>query len=168
MEFPNFGKPHESMRGYFAASLYEQMLINKDIWLLTGDLGFGMLDKIMQDFPERAKNVGAAEQSLLGIAVGLTLEDKTVFTYTITSFYLRAAETIGLYIHGEQIPVKLVGSGRDKDYAHDGPSHDATLVQDYLRTLSIGRLYPQTKEQVPGLVDAMVGDKFPQFISLRR
>jgi len=144
------------------------MISNKDIWLVCLDLGFGIFDKHFRDFPDQTINTGAAEVAGLGLAVGLALEGRVPFTYTITSFYLRAAETIGLYLHGEQIPVKLVGSGRDKDYVHDGPSHDATLAQDYLRTLSIGRLYPQTKEQVPNLVDAMVGDKFPQFISLRR
>lgn len=168
MKFPNFGKPHESQRGLFAASLYERMLENKDIWLLAGDLGFGMLDKIMQDFPERAKNVGAAEQSLLGIAVGLALEGKIPFCYTITSFYLRAAETIGLYLHGEQIPVKLVGSGRDDSYKADGPSHHGGLAQAYLGSLNIVGIHPNHKEEVPDIVQKMIVNNKPTFLTLLR
>ena len=169
MEFPNFGKPHESQRGYFAAALYEQMIANKDIWLLTGDLGFGMLDKIMQDFPERAKNIGAAEQSMLGIAVGLALENNKIpFCYTISSFYLRAAETIGLYLHGEQIPVKLVGSGRDDDYKHDGSSHHAGLAQAFLAPLNVLKFYPETKEDVVDYLETIIKNEKPCFLSLRR
>ena len=167
-ESPNFGKPHESQRGFFAASLFEQMVANKDIWLVVADLGFGVFDKHFRDFPERCINTGAAEQAGMGLAVGLALENKQVFTYTITSFYLRAAETIGLYLHGEQIPVKLVGSGRDADYAHDGPSHHAGIAQAYLGSLHIMNLYPDTKEEIPDTVDRMIKSGKPSFISLKR
>lgn len=168
MEFSNFGKPHESQRGYFAASLYEAMVVNKDIWLLTGDLGWGMLDKIMRDFPERAINVGASEQAMLGIAVGLSLQNKVAFCYTITSFYLRAAETIGLYLDGEQVPVKLVGSGRDDSYKDDGPSHHGGIAQAYLGSLDIVGIHPNKKEEVPGVVEEMLKNGKPTFVTLLR
>lgn len=159
---------HDSMRGEFAYQLYQKMLVNKDVWLLTADLGWGMWDHVMRDFPERAISVGAAEQSMLGIAVGLALEGKVPFTYTISSFYLRAAETIGLYLHNEQVSVKLVGSGRDNDYRHDGPSHDATLAQNYLGSLNLEQHYPQTKEEIPDMVEEMIKNGKPSFISLKR
>ena len=168
MEFPNFGKPHESQRGYFAASLYEQMLVNKDIWLVCFDLGYAVYEKHFKDFPERTLNTGASEAAGMGIAVGLALEDKTVFTNTISSFYLRAAETIGLYLDEEQIPVKLIGSGRDKDYAHDGPSHFGMRAQNYLKSLNIVNLYPETKEEMPDMVEEMIKNNKPTFISLKR
>ena len=102
---------HQSQRGYFAVSLHSLMGGNSRVWCLSGDLGFGVLDKIRDDYPDRFLNCGASEQAMLGIAVGLALEEKIPFVYTITSFFMRAAETIGLYLDGEQIPVKLVGSG---------------------------------------------------------
>ena len=55
---------HESMRGWFAYELHRKMTDNNKIWLVTGDLGFGMFDKIKRDFPERFVNVGAAEQAM--------------------------------------------------------------------------------------------------------
>src|SRR5260221_3379453 len=107
---------YQTQRGYFAGALYEEMKKNKDIWLIDGDVGFAMFDKIKEDFPERYINVGPAEQIAVTIAVGLAQEGKIPFVYIFTSFMLRAAETIGLYIHGEQANVKLVGSGRDDDF----------------------------------------------------
>jgi len=156
------------MRPEFFKQLYILMKKNPNVWALTGDLGYIGFDKIRDDFPERFINCGASEGAMLGIAVGLALEGKIVFVYTITSFFMRAAETIGLYLHGEQIPVKLVGSGRDQDYEIDGPSHDATISQNYLKNLDIINLYPETKEEIPLLVEKMVKSNLPQFISLKR
>src|SRR3990167_9799062 len=157
-------KRHESMRGYFAYELYQAMKKDKDIWLIVGDLGYRVFDNHFQDFPDRCINTGAAEQSMMGIAVGLALEGKIPVVYSITTFLLYCPfETIRNYINHEQIPVKLVGSGRDRDYAHDGFSHwseDAALLfetgENYLEEQSfhnIVALWPETKEEIPDLMN---------------
>lgn len=159
---------HQSQRGYFAGALHEQMKTDKNIWVLTGDLGFGQFDKIRDDFPDRFINCGASEAAMLGLAVGLALEGKKPFVYTITSFFLRAAETISLYLEHEQIPVRLVGGGRGDDYKHDGYSHHAGRAEDYIESLGIKGYYPKEKEEVPALVENMLLVDKPAFISLRR
>ena len=168
LERLNNWKLHDSIRGHFGKSLYEAMVVNPDIFLVMGDLGFGLFDAHREDFPDRCINVGAAEQVMVGAAVGLALEQKTVLCYTITSFYLRAAETIGLYLDGEQIPVKLIGSGRGDDYKHDGPSHECTRAQRYLNSLDIANYYPNKKERIPNTLKHMLENGKPSFISLRR
>ena len=161
-------QPHPSIRGQFAYELHKQMRANSNIWVVTADLGFGMFDKIRDEFPERFINTGAAEETALGIAVGLALEGKVPFVYTITSFYLRAAETIALYLHNEQIPVKLIGSGKDDDYKHDGPSHNGTLAQAYIGSLNIVSIYPETKEEISDVVNKMIANGKPSFVCLKR
>lgn len=159
---------HDSQRGYFAYELYQQMKENPNIFLLVGDLGYRVFDKHFEDFPDRCINCGASEQAMLGLAVGLALDGKIPFCYTITSFFLRAAETISLYADHESVPIKLVGSGRDDDYKHDGFSHDATRVQQLLATLDIVAYFPDNKDKIPVFVDHMVMNNQPSFISLRR
>jgi transketolase len=159
---------HESQRGYFAGSLFEAMEKDDSIYLLVGDLGFGVFDKIRDTFPKRFINCGASEQAMLGIAVGMALEGKKVFVYTITSFFLRAAETISLYLSHENIPVYLVGAGRDDDYKHDGYSHFAFEAQNFIKLLGIESYYPETKEEVPELLTKMLSINNPSFISLKR
>ena len=73
----------ESQSGYFVDTLYDEMAKNKDIWCLTGDLGYGVFDDIKRDFLDRYINVGAAEQSLLDIGVGLALSGKIPICYSI-------------------------------------------------------------------------------------
>lgn len=159
---------HQSQRGYFAGALLEEMRKDPDIFLITGDLGYGMLDKIKTEFPDRFINVGAAEQTLIGVAVGLAQEGKKPFAYTITSFFLRAAETLSLYVDQEQASVRLVGGGRDDDYKHDGRSHHAGAAQKFIDSLNVDTFYPESKESVPDMVKSMVISDKPSFISLRR
>jgi transketolase len=70
---------HDSQRGWFAFELYRQMRVNKNIWLLTGDLGYKLFDPIRDAYPNRFINTGAAEQSLVGLGVGLAMEGKIPF-----------------------------------------------------------------------------------------
>lgn len=160
---------YQTQRGYFAGALYEEMKKNKDIWLITGDLGWKMFDKIRDEFPDRYLNVGAAEQVAVGIAVGLAQEGKIPFVYTITSFFLRAAETISLYLDGERANVKLVGSGRDDEYRDDGPTHYAHSTQFFLSSLhNLFTYCPKDKNDVPELVGRIIANDEPTFLSLSR
>ena len=168
MNLEHFGKPHESQRGYFAASLYEEMLKDPNIWLVCFDLGYKVFDKHFEKFPERVINTGASEQAGMGLAVGLALENKKVFTYTISSFYLRCAETISIYLAGEGIPVKMVGSGRNDDYKHDGASHNGKNAQDFIRSLGIDGYYPEEREAVQGILYDALSSNRPSFISLQK
>jgi len=115
------------MRKEFFKQLYELMVSDDRVFFVTGDLGYGLADDIRKDFPARFINVGAAEQTMMGVGVGLALSGKVAIVYSITPFLLfRPFETIRNYVSHESIPVIMVGSGRDKDYSHDGFSHDGS------------------------------------------
>jgi transketolase len=162
---------HDSQRGYFAYALYQAMKENKDIWLVVGDLGYKVFDAHFRDFPDRCINTGAAEQAMMGIGIGLALEDKIPFVYSITPFLLyRAFEMIRNYIDHEKIPVKLIGSGRDRDYLHDGFSHwaeeDKIILKKIFTNIQGG--WPQEKEDIPGIVKQMIRNKKPYYINLRK
>ena len=170
MEKLNSTERHPSMRGYFAYEVYNHMVDNENIWVVTGDLGYGMWDKVKKDFPDRFINVGAAEQAMIGVSVGLALENKIPITYSITPFLLyRPFETIRNYVDHESIAVKLVGSGRDRDYLHDGFSHWAEEDRRILKELkNIKSFWPETKEDIPQLVAEMINNPDPYYINLKR
>lgn len=163
-------KKHPSMRGWFAYEVAQHMKNNDDIYVVTADLGYGMWDHVKINYPDRFINTGAAEQAAMGLCVGLALAGKIPFFYSITNFALyRPFETIRNYISHEQIPVQIIGAGRNKDYAHDGISH---WSEDYLQVLNalpgLVAHIPQTKEQMPSLVGELIDKRLPSFISLRR
>lgn len=159
-----------NQRAIFAENIHKHMSKNKNVWVITGDLGYGMWDKIRKDFPQRFINVGASEQTMMGIAVGLALSDKIPFVYSITTFLLyRPFETIRNYVDYEKIPVRLVGSGRDKDYIHDGISHWPLEDRKVLKILkNIEARWPTDAKQIPKLVSEMIKTDKPWYINLKR
>ena len=114
------------MRTLFSKTVQQIMSENENVFFLTADLGYPFLNGIREKFNDRFINVGAAEQSLFDIAVGLALSKKYPICYTITPFILRGLETLRTYVDHEIIPMLIVGSGRNKEYLRDGISHWAT------------------------------------------
>ena len=161
---------HESMRGWFAYELHRVMVDNPKVWLVTGDLGFGMFDKIKRDFPERFLNTGAAEQAMMGISVGLAYEGIIPVTYSITPFLIyRPFETIRNYVNREKIPMIMAGGGRDRDYGHDGFSHWSEEDRQAMQMFeNIQSFWPEKKEDIPELLDLAISSGLPSYINLRR
>lgn len=158
------------MRAYFAELMHAEMLKNADVWVVTGDLGYGVWDKVKHDFPDRFLNTGAAEQAMMGIGVGLALEGKIPFVYSITPFLLyRPFETIRNYVHFEKIPVKLIGSGRNQEYHNEGFSHWANEDKDIMKVLgNIESRWPDTNDELEALFNEMLHDSKPWYVNLKR
>ena len=167
-------KLHDSIRGWFGRALYEEMARNDRVWILTADLGYGLLDPHREDFPDRFVNFGASEQLMIGAGVGLALEGQIPFCYSITTFLLyRPFEWHKNYLNHEEIPVRLVGSGYQDDYKHDGITHQPSglfgldgLLETQL--WNIDYHLPQDKTEVPSMVEKMTMRNQPSFICLRR
>lgn len=158
------------MRRDFAKLIREEMRVNKNIILLTGDLGYGLFDGFDKEFPNQYYNVGSSEQLLLGIGIGISQQYKIPVCYSITPFLLyRPFELIRNYLGHENTPVKLVGSGRDREYSHDGFTHWA---EDDLETLG---LFTNIEIYVPDTIDMLKKDfknflykEEPAYLSLSR
>lgn len=161
---------HESMRGWFVFALHAQMAMNGDIWVVTGDLGFGMFDRIRNDFPDRFVNVGAAEQAMMGVGVGLAVEGKKPIVYSMTPFLLyRPLETIRNYLYRDAIPVKIVGGGRGQDYIHHGFSHWAEEDRQVMALFpNIESYWPETKGEIPEVLDLILASSQPCYLNLRK
>jgi transketolase len=153
------------MRKKFASDLYELMVKDKNIILITADLGFGILNKIKEDLPEQFYNVGAAEQVMMDIAIGLSLEKKIPVVYSITPFLIfRAMESIRNYIDHEKIPVVMVGSGRGQDYKTEGFSHHANDHKILRQFQNIKFIVPEEEFDLENIVYSGV----PVYLNLRR
>jgi len=153
------------MRKKFASDLYELMVKDKDIILITADLGYGVLNRIKEELPGQFYNVGAAEQVMMDMAVGLALEKKIPVVYSITPFLIfRAMETIRNYIDHEKIHVVMVGTGRGQDYKTEGFSH-------YANDHKILRQFQNIKFMVPEEefdLEKIVYSEVPVYLNLRR
>lgn len=158
------------MRPLFASSIYDHMKKNNDIYVVVNDLGYGMWDNVRKDFPDRFISVGAAEQTLIGVGVGLAINGKIPIVYSITTFLLyRPFETIRNYLHYDKIPVKLIGSGRDREYEHDGISHWAEDDKEIMSVFkNIKSYWPEEPSELPKLIDKMLSSNKPWYVNLKR
>jgi transketolase len=158
------------VRRQFAERLHLEMGKNKDIFLLTGDLGYGLWDRIRLDYQDRFYNVGSSEQLMLGMASGLAMEGKISVVYSITPFLLyRPFEFIRNYVNHEKLPVKLIGGGRDKDYGYLGFSHWAEEDKDIMKNFAnIKTLHPETVEKMHQDFDYILDKKTPVYMNLKR
>lgn len=112
------------MRKAFISAITSLAEQDNRVMLLTGDLGFLLMEPFIQKFPDRFINVGVAEQNMVGIATGLAEAGMIPYVYSITPFaVLRPYEFIrnGPIYH--KLPVRIVGAGGGFEYAHDGISH---------------------------------------------
>lgn len=158
------------MRRDFANLLHKQMQHNNDIYLVTADLGYGLWDQIKHDFPARFYNVGSSELAGLGICVGLAMENKLPYFYSITPFALyRPFEIIRNYLDHECIKVNIVGGGRDKDYGYLGFSHWAEEDKQIMSCFkNIVCLHPQNNNDIVNDFNTTVSSKYPCYINLKK
>ncbi len=133
------------MRNEFVKALTQIAGNDRDMMLLTGDLGFGVLTDFAGRFPAQFLNVGVAEQNMIGIAVGLALEGRTVFAYSIGNFpTLRCLEQIRNDACYHNANVKIVAVGGGFTYGSLGISHHAT------EDIAVMRSIPGMTVMAPG------------------
>lgn len=158
------------MRKIFAEMLYTEMKSNKDIYLITGDLGYGLWDKIRDEFPEKFFNVGSSEMAMMGMGIGLAMEGKIPYVYSITPFAIyRPFEMIRNYLDHERIAVNIIGGGRDRDYGYLGFSHwsedDKTIMKCFEH---IVKFHPNDNDELDDAFRWSLTKKFPTYINLKR
>ena len=132
------------MRVDFINGLIELAERDRRVMLLTGDLGFTVLEPFAERFPDRFVNAGVAEQNMMGLATGLAEAGFHPFTYSIATFAtMRPYEFIrnGPVLH--RLPVRIVGVGGGFDYGHNGATHYA------LEDVGLMRMLPGLRVVVP-------------------
>jgi transketolase len=114
------------LRTAFIEELVRLAAKDERIWLLCGDIGYSVLEAFAGRFPARFLNAGVAEQNMTGIAAGLALTGKVVFTYSIANFpSLRCLEQIRNDVCYHNLNVKIVAVGGGLAYGSHGYTHHA-------------------------------------------
>jgi transketolase len=158
------------MRKIFAEMLFNEMSTNKDIYLITGDLGYGLWDKIRDTYPDRFYNVGSSEMVMMGMGIGLAMEGKIPYIYSITPFAIyRPFEMIRNYLDHEQIPVNVIGGGRDREYGYLGFSHWSDDDKKIMKVFdNVKTIHPETDEELEEAFKLSTTRTTPLYINLKR
>jgi transketolase len=133
------------MRTAFIEHLVELAAEDERIFLICGDLGYSVLEQFSDRFPDRYLNAGVAEQNMTGVAAGLALAGKTVFTYSIANFpVMRCLEQIRNDVCYHNLNVKVVSVGGGLAYGSHGYTHHG--VED----LAVMSVMPNMQVIAPG------------------
>lgn len=156
------------MRTAFLKVLEELAAEDPRINLVTGDLGFTVFEPFIKRFPKQFLNAGVAEQNMTGLAVGMALSGKIVFTYSIANFpTLRCLEQIrndGCY-HKANLKVVSVGGGLA--YGALGSSHQATEDLAIMRALpGMTVIAPGDPWEVEAAIRAVAAHPGPCYLRL--
>jgi len=158
------------VRSAFLRRLLELAKDDPRIVLVTGDLGFGVLDEFERTLPAQYLNAGVAEQNMTAVATGMALEGFQVFTYSIGNFpTLRCLEQLRNDTFYHEANVKVVSVGGGFSYGQLGMSHHATEDLSILRALpGVVVCAPGSPFETTCLLDALVRTSGPAYFRLER
>ena len=158
------------MRKTFINTLIELARKDKDIVLITPDMGFSVLEPFFEEFPERSINCGIAEQNAISIASGLALMGKKPYVYTIIPFLVeRAFEQVRLDVAYMNTNVKLIGIGAGFTYGAAGATHHAIEDIGLMRGLpNMTVCCPGDNNEAEQIIRASVENNKPMYIRIGR
>lgn len=156
------------MRTPFIERLGSLAAADDRIWLLTGDLGYSVLESFAARFPERFVNVGICEQTMMGVAAGLALSGRIPFVYSIANFpVMRCLEQIrnDVCLHG--LDVKVVSVGAGTTYGAAGYSHHAVEDVAVMRAMpGMAILVPSNSAEAAWAAEAALSRSGPVYVRL--
>lgn len=156
------------MRTQFVELLVKARASNTNILLLTGDLGWKVLDSFESNFRESYLNVGVAEQNMIGVAAGLAYKDFKPFVYSIGNFpSFRCLEQIRNDVSQHKLDVNIISVGSGFSYGALGYSHHAIEDVAALRCLpNIEIFCPAVPQQMYWVFEQLINSRNPSYTKI--
>ena len=155
------------MRREFGKFMVDIAEKDDKVFLLIGDIGFGIFDEYRKRFPDRFINIGICEQSMIGVAAGMALQGLKPYVYTITPFLIeRPFEQVKVDIDINSVNVKLIGYD---DYPTQGPTHAIENIERLMKHFkNIKSYFPKDNKETRKMLNDISKETCPCFIRLRK
>ena len=143
------------MRSGIIKEIHNLMRKDENIYFLTGDLGYHVLEAMQAEFPKRVINMGVAEQNMMSVAAGLALSGKKVYVYSIIPFAtMRCFEQIRNDVCYNNADVTILGVGSGLSYGILSATHFALEDIAIIRALPNISIFSPADE-----IEAVLGVK---------
>lgn len=141
---------------------------DKRIFLLVGDMGFGVTDVFRNEFPDRILNVGIMEQGTVGIASGMAMSGLIPIVYSIVNFLaFRAIEQIRNDVVLQEQNVKFIATGVNNYFSFLGQSHccgeDDIKIMNLIG-MNVYNPYENEKTNFDNMVKDWITDNKPGYL----
>lgn len=144
---------------------------NEEVVVLDADLSSATKTNLFaKQFPERFKNVGIAEQNLMGIGAGLATYGKIPFVSTFAVFAAgRAYDQIRNSICYPKLNVKICATHSGITVGEDGATHQMLEDLSLMRTLpNMQVISPSDDIQTKWVIQEIAKEKGPTYVRLAR
>jgi len=160
----------KATRAAFGEALLELGGRDERIVALDADLSKStMTVAFAKKFPERAFNLGIAEQNAIGVAAGLALSGRIPFVASFACFIVGRFETIRISVAYTQANVKIVGTHAGIAIGEDGYSQMGLEDVACLRALpNIPIVQPADERETKQAVAWAAAHEGPVYLRLTR
>ena len=144
---------------------------NEEVVVLDADLSSATKTNLFaKQFPERFKNVGIAEQNLMGIGAGLAAYGKIPYVSTFAVFAAgRAYDQIRNSICYPKLNVKICATHSGITVGEDGATHQMLEDLSLMRTLpNMQVISPSDDIQTKWVIEEIAKEKGPTYVRLAR
>ncbi len=133
------------MRKQFASTVEKLIEYDDRLTLLLGDIGVFGFRNSLKNFSNRVYNIGILEQTMIGLAAGLSKTGLIPIVHTIAPFMVeRAYEQLKIDFGYQNLRGNFVSIGASYDYAALGPTHHCPADVPILKNI------PNFQIVVPG------------------
>jgi transketolase len=143
-------------RDIFLTELLKIAKNDKNVVLISADMGAPALDLWRTELPEQFFVTGISEQNTINFAAGLSAQGKNVFVYFMACWCARCFEQIRYSCAIANNPITILGCGVALGYVPSGPAHEPTEDIAYMRSLCDIEIYsPLNNEFTKNLINAI-------------
>lgn len=149
----------------YEEKLIELALNDQDIIVITAE-NRSAIRKLPDIIPQQFVDTGIAEQTMIGVAVGLALRGRKPVVHALATFLtMRAFEFIRTDIGISGLPVKLVGAVPGFLSEANGPAHQALEDISIMRSIPGMRIFcPADEEDLVNALPELFADPHPCYI----
>lgn len=158
------------MRKPFIEKMHELAARDSRVILVIGDMGFTYMQEYIDTFPRQFLNLGVAEQTMMGMAYGLSKAGWKPYIYTMSNFIIfRPYEQVRNDLCHQNANVKLFGVGGAVGYNFMGFGHN---VEEGEEERLLGHLpnvhlyFPETEEETKEAMEKEYQRQGPSYMRL--
>jgi len=159
----------KAQRDTFISELFELAKTDKDIILMSVDMGAPSLDIWRETLPDQFIAAGISEQNAINVAAGLANSGKKVYVYFMAAWVARCFEQIRYSCAMAKNPITILGNGVALGYAPAGPAHEPNEDIGYMRTINGIEIWsPANTSATKSLVKLTIESPALRYIRLER
>jgi len=159
----------KAQRDTFISELFELAKTDKDIILMSVDMGAPSLDIWRETLPNQFIAAGISEQNAINVAAGLANSGKKVYVYFMAAWVARCFEQIRYSCAMAKNPITVLGNGVALGYAPAGPAHEPNEDIGYMRTINGIEIWsPANTSATKSLVQLTIEKPALRYIRLER